>query len=86
MIWLTYASQKHVRDAKTNAILSFVSAFLSFFPSNLRPLLAILALVTGVLGMVFGVKQKRWAWFVLALFGLFFGLITSIMLLSGEEF
>lgn len=82
----TYAAPKDLYDAKKHGIISLVSGIVAMFQLSVSPLLAVLAVVAGILGIVFGVKQKRWGWLVMAVFGLFFGAIYLIMLASGEEF
>lgn len=81
-----YASPKDLYDAKKHGIVSLASGILAMFQFSVSPLLAVLAVVAGIFGIVFGVKQKRWGWLVMAVFGLFFGAIYLIMLASGEEF
>lgn len=82
----TYASPKDMYDAKKHGIVSLTSGIMAMFQFEVSPLLAVLAVVAGIFGIVFGIKQKRWGWLVMAVFGLFLGAIYLIMLASGEEF
>lgn len=79
----TYASNKQIYDPKADAIVSLTSGVMAMFQIELSPLLAILAIVAGIIGMIFGVKTKRWGWFVGNLIGCLLGLIYIINYASG---
>lgn len=78
-----YNDPRAVYDPKTNAIVSLVGGIGAMFQSSLSPLLAVLAIVSGLIGMYFSVRTKRWGWFVGNLFGFLFGVIYLINYANG---